>query len=581
MKKILALLLIAVMCLSLAACNNVPPDDGHTTGDPTTDSNDDSTTDPNGGSGGSDTSKPFKVDLEGYVANIGNASALGISKQSAASSPVSANRRSSTTPLGFSSIPLGEDSESKNYIVMSTTEYGANTPEADKNGLTKVTFIKTVTENVTTETTGTKYITASEGQITILAVSGFTYTIYENDTLLYESVQDNDATDANDQEGVIVLTGLTDGTEYKVDYKGIGEEIIVTQDDLNAEIDKLYSLYGYTFISFVPEGMSTRPTGEDIQYDCFGFDMYDKCDYFSDNTRQSFVIDNKTGYVYAIDDFSIDFIESGIIVSNQKYFDMESTVDGDLKFTQIVQNETLTIYGIFKDKYGTKYVYNDYLDGYDAANKTLYHKKAGYFLSDKGEAIYVEVDKTYNISDNRDIPKKYTSIQKIDENLIKHDIPNNETYHFAFGSGRINEIDNERYMHIENGYAYVYISIGGGFSRTTLSTMETECNFEGHIPYDYNTILVIVEGNLYYGDLWGNNAYQPGATNNLILLAPNCELVSETRDKGIENVRYRYTTFTETIFYKIISDENGNPKAVSETYVAPEREVITLQPINK
>ena len=39
---------------------------------------------------------------------------------------------------------------------------------------------------------------------------------------------------------------------------------------------------------------------------------------------------------------------------------------------------------------------------------------------------------------------------------------------------------------------------------------------------------------------------------------------------------------TETAYYKIIFDENGNPKAVnSKTHVAPERETITLQPINK
>jgi hypothetical protein len=180
-----------------------------------------------------------------------------------------------------------------------------------------------------------------------------------------------------------------------------------------------------------------------------------------------------------------------------------------------------------------------------------------------------------------DIPKIYTAIQRIDENLEKHSISDAESYRFALVPGYVEEIEKTRHMYIENGYAYVYISTGGGFSRTTLSTMKTECNFKGHIPYDYNTILVIVEGNLYYGDLWGSNAYQSGSTNNLVLLAPNCELVTETRDKGIENVRYRYTTFTETIFYKIISDDNGNPKAVSETYVAPEKEVITLQPINK
>lgn len=574
MKKLIILLLVAVMCLSLAACNN--GDTETPSGSENTENNGDMTTD------NDNSNKKFSVDLEGYVANIGNATALGISqKQNDGVSPVMS--KGGIELLSFAKLSSNEDSESKNYIVMSTTEYGANTPEADKNGLTKVTFTKTITENITTETTGTKYIIACEGQITILAVKGFTYTIYENESLLYESIQDNDEIDTNDHEGVIVLTGLVDGTEYKVDYQGIGEEITITQDEINGEIDKLYSMYGYTFISFVPEGNVQRPIGDDITYDHVGVVLYDKCDYTSNSERQSFVIDNTTGLVYALDGFSIDRIENGVIISSDKHFDMEAQENGELKFTQIVQNETLTVYGVFKDKYGTKYVYNDYLEGYDEANKTLYHKNAEYYLSDDGVAIYVIVDDMYlhEIASNVGIPKIYTSIQRVDENLNMHNISDTESYRVALVSGNIKEIDKIRYMYIENGYAYVYISIGGGFSRTTLSTMETECNFEGHIPYDYNTILVIVEGNLYYGDLWGNNAYQPGATNNLILLAPNCELVSETRDKGIENVRYRYTTFTETIFYKIISDENGNPKAVSETYVAPEKEVITLQPINK
>ena len=577
MKKLIALLLVAVTCLSFVACNNSSTTDDNAT----TDSN---LQDNQSGNNSQDneSNEKFSVDLEGYVANIGNATALGIAqKPNGNVAPVMA--KGGIELLSFVKVSSKENAESKNYIVMSTTEYGANTPEADKNGLTKVTFTKTVTENVTTEVTGTKYITASEGQINILAVTGFTYTIYENETMLHKIVQDNDETDTNDQEGVIVLTGLTDGTEYKVDYTGIGEEITITQDEINGEIDKLYSAGGYTFISFVPEGKVQRPTGDDITYDYTGIALYDKYDYTSNSERQSFVIDNTTGLVYALDGFSIDRIENGVIISSDKHFDMEAQENGELKFTQIVQNETLTVYGVFKDKYGTKYVHNDYLEGYDEANKTLYHKKAEYFLSDKGVAIYIEVDEMYSdVIDSRldDIPKIYTAIQRIDENLEKNSISDAESYRFALVPGYIKEIDKIRHMYIENGYAYVYVSTGGRFSRTTLSTMKTECNFEGLIPYDYNTVLIVIEGTLYYGDLWGSNAYQPGSTNNLVLLAPNCELVPETKDKGIENVRYRYTTFTETIFYKIISDNNGNPKAVSETYVAPEREVITLQPIN-
>jgi len=620
MKKLIALLLAAVMCLSFVACNSSMPSDSGTlppnedtvspdsgtlppnedtvspdsgTLPPNEDTmspdsgtvlpNEDTISPDNDDSQHTPSEKDFRVDLDGYVANIGNATALGIAqKPNLGVTPVMA--KGGIALRSFVKSSSNEDTENKNYIVMSTTEYDANTPEADKNGLTKVTFTKIVTENVTTETTGTKYITASEGQITILAVNGFTYTIYENETLLHESVQDNDATDTNDQEGVIVLTGLNDGTEYKVYYKGIGEEITITQDEINGEIDKLYSMYGYTFISFVPEGNVQRPIGDDITYDHTGIALYDKCDYTSNSERQSFVIDNTTGLVYALDGFSIDRIENGVIISSDKHFDMEAQENGELKFTQIVQNETIEVHSVYKDKYGTKYVHNDSLDGYDEANKTVYYKIVQYYLSDEGVVLYIDVDPNYHEVwfNPYDIAKEYRSIQKIGADFVKSEISNTETYHFVFMHGKIGEHEKVKFGYIKNGYMYAYITQQVFYaSRTSLATLETECKFESNVLFDYDTALFLIDGTLYYGDLWGDKAYQVGSTENLTELAKNCEMIPGSESGGIKTVRYRYTTFTETIFYKIITDENGNPKAVSETYLAPDREVITLQPINK
>lgn len=625
MKKIISLLLVAVICIGLVSCNfsstqngdtnSIFSEENHTVAPPKdngSDSNNDSFDTGSNGSGaesnGSDpdknepnTDKKFNIDLAGYVANIGNASALGIAKsQFKKTSPAlyggGIELLSAVRFLESESVTDGtvEDtpeepstnSESKNYIVMSTTEYSAGTPEADANGLTKVSFTKTITENVTTETTGTKYITASEGQITILAVSGFTYTVYKGEELVLSNVQDNCESDKNEEEGVIVLTDLEDGTEYRVDYFGIGEEITVTQDELGGEIDKLYSLYGYTFISFVPEGMSARPTGADIQYDCFGVDMYDKSGYFSDDTHQSFVIDNKTGYVYAIENFSIDHIENGVIVSDGKHYDMEAQVNGELTFSKIVRNETIEVHSVYKDKHGHKYVHNDTLEGYDADNKTVYYKTVEYYLSSDGTAIYVEVDPMYHDVwfNPTDIPKIYKSIKVIESDFSKRDITSDESYRFVFMHGKIGEHEKVKFGFIESGYFYAYITKSPYYySKTDLSTMETECVFDtnGTILIDHNSALFLIEGTLYYGQLWGTNAYVPGSTSNLTQLIANCSIDDSTKGNAWQNIRFRYTTFTETVFYKIILDENGTPQVVSETYVAPEREIITLQPLNK
>ena len=183
-----------------------------------------------------------------------------------------------------------------------------------------------------------------------------------------------------------------------------------------------------------------------------------------------------------------------------------------------------------------------------------------------------------------DIPKIYKSIKVIDSDFSKRAITPDESYRFVFMHGKIGEHEKVKFGVIENGYFYAYIIKSPYFySRTDLSTMETECVFNTHeiIIIDYNSALFLIEGTLYYGQLWGANAYVPGSTSNLTQLIANCSIDDSTKGNAVQNIRFRYTTFTETVFYKIILDENGAPQVVSETYVAPEREVITLQPLNK
>ena len=135
MKKIvsvlIAIMLMLMFCVGLTACGDTGSSKGNnpTTNNPTYDY---------------PTPEPFSVDLAGYVANIGNAKALGISKENSQNvSPMSTNN----TNLGIqllSSTQLASnmDTEEKNYIVMSTVDYDANTPETDNTGLTKVTLQK-------------------------------------------------------------------------------------------------------------------------------------------------------------------------------------------------------------------------------------------------------------------------------------------------------------------------------------------------------------------------------------------------------------------------------------------------------
>jgi hypothetical protein len=397
----------------------------------------------------------------------------------------------------------------------------------------------------------------------------------------------------NNQGGTTPSGNPTEGIEYTVKYEGVGEEVIVTQDDINGEIDKLYVVGGYTFISFVPEGTSQRSNFLS-QLDDDGIASYDKGGYCSNRERQSFVIDNASGYVYAIENFSIDDIDRGIIVSNNKYYDMTVAENGDLTFTQIVMNETLEIYDIFKDKYGYKYVKNNFLDTYDEANKTMYYTKHHYMLSREGVTIYYAQSESI--------------LEKINSDFSRSTISNAETYHLnatvdirSFESG-IAEI-------IENGYLYIYRAQPTAYSyfiRVDTTSLKSESKHFGSSSgialwnydciksaiIDSRTVLLWSDRNgtpkLYYGDVWGEDDLCTGDSKGkddrvneevAILLLENCQAEGWTYD--LSQLKFRYTTVTETIYYIVVVDENGIPGIVnSDTYVAPGQSIITFQPIN-
>jgi hypothetical protein len=96
-----------------------------------------------------------------------------------------------------------------------------------------------------------------------------------------------------------------------------------------------------------------------------------------------------------------------------------------------------------------------------------------------------------------------------------------------------------------------------------------------------NQAVIAKDGNLYYGDIWGENSYQNGNDQNLTLLLADFGVVDNEYVPLID-IRFIQTTLTQTIYYQIVIDENNIPRAVNtENYVAADREVITLQPINK
>jgi len=583
----LALIMVFSLCIGLISCGNTnnPDDDDEPSTDNPSDNN--------------PTSEPFSVDLAGYVANIGNATALGLSKKAKSEvSPVASYGKSHSgiQLLSHSTLASEKNSKSKKYIVMSTTEYDANAPEADETGLTKVTFTKIVTENVITEVSGEKVIKAHKDGLSFHAVEGFTYSVYEGDTLIYEGVMDNDENDGNNRIGKILLVGLTDKVDYTVKYSGKGTETTITQDDINGEIDKMYVLNDYTFISFVPEGQSQRPEDNALNYDPNGVATYDKIGYYSNATRQSFVIDNSTGYVYQIKDIPVEEIKNNLILISGKIYDMRVTENDELQFYTIVQNETLTISDFYRDNYGNVYIENEYIDFYDEENNTLYYKPSNQHTWLAG----MEIKKFTFTKDGYALKIDYNgccpSVVKIGPNFSEEAITVDDYFYidrlfvikdgYLYNTREFNRTNLIIHTHTKDDYSCGWIFAGSsnlysGISHYDFIDLETVIFYtdDGHYGSKPKTI--------YYQNIFGDTRLndpqipEEGETfENSIILLENVEI--ERMGSSFETWKFKKITISETLYYQIVVDENGVPKFVnSETYVAPEQDVVTLQPLNK
>lgn len=457
------------------------------------------------------TGNSWPLNLNGYKTNISDAKALGIaSVNSTSANPYSTKKGSKKVSLFSKGATLYTDDveNEKKYIVKSTSDYTYNDPTFNDNGIEKITFTKTITDEVATDIRGSKYLIAKPDMTTAKATLSFacdedkSYCVYLNDevifetvtdnceldintevgiislldvesgvkykvktikeknnkenenkenkengneedtnevnaqmiiaeddiltakcsisfnpiinynyslyldgSLVYEKLEDNSEIDIDSEEGVITISGLEKDKEYEVRYEYYKSEIVITQEEIAGEIDKLYVLGDYTFISYVPENTSNRPSNENLTYDTDGIATYDKCDYFSNNNRRSFIIDNTTGYVYDIKGFNIKEIQGGLLLSqNDNYiYDFKINENDEVEIFSLFTNDSIKWYSCFKDKYGNSYIQNNRVTTYDSSTKTYFYiyEECNYELTSTGEAIKLiwhnKINKYYGI----------------------------------------------------------------------------------------------------------------------------------------------------------------------------------------
>lgn len=224
-------------------------------------------------------------------------------------------------------------------------------------------------------------------------------------------------------------------TEDVYDENGqlIGAERRIGQDELDAQINKMYTTDRFTFVQFVAkveesgyykyidaegkaqgEYIQLRPEG--LHFDENGVSDFDKgyyvsmltagqivlnpsvyggeqygirvdmeargggCGYYSSAFSAAFVIDNETGYFYKIENLEIWGFRNGLVIDkNACVYTVDVDADRNLVFTDVVPNKDIVVYDVFSDGNGWVYVYNNTLDSVDRERKTAYTTKKYYF----------------------------------------------------------------------------------------------------------------------------------------------------------------------------------------------------------
>lgn len=213
-----------------------------------------------------------------------------------------------------------------------------------------------------------------------------------------------------DEKGIqkVTFKKNTEVTEDVYDQNGelIDSSRKITQDELDAQINKMFTTNLFTYLQFVPlvnesgyyayksedgnilrEEVILRP--DTMVYDADGVAEFDKTDYFSSHLTVSFVIDNSTGYIYKIENFRIRSFKNGLVEDdNGYYYAVTTDEEHNLVFTDVLPNKDATVQGVYLDNDGWTYVINNRVDSVDAERKLILTSSKDY-VSDADGNVYV------------------------------------------------------------------------------------------------------------------------------------------------------------------------------------------------
>jgi hypothetical protein len=434
--------------------------------------------------------------------------------------------------------------------------------------------------------------------ISFITFEGFTYTIKQGETVIYEDLEDNDEADNNEALGNITLSGLTEGLTYDVTYKGYQVIETITQDEVEGQVDKFYVLNEYTIVSFVPLSINLRPQDQDLELDYDDVPLYDKQGYFSDSTRQSFLVSNINGLIYPLINISIEYINNGLIKLTNDYriYDLEEQSDGELNLVPIFSNPNVEVYQFRKDRYGNNFIINDKINEFVEESSTLFITDVRQFLINNENEVFL----FENLAGITPIDNWYegSSLVKIGENFSK------EAYKKGDLLSTKNKTNTPLYglfnysVVADSNYLYVVISDSDYFVLEENGSLATlGMYFPGRSgSTEYSKFGRLGENYIWH---YGNNRNLYAVS--LIDIIGNDSLFLNTRQLLLSNCNYNHPnsyyssnyiadngeatfsidSFNGTVFYKPIINNEGQPDVIDiSTFLALDK-IIVLQPINR
>jgi hypothetical protein len=469
--------------------------------------------------------------------------------------------------------------------------------------------------------------------ISFTTFEDFTYTIKQGEQVIYEDLLDNDSVDGNESVGAMTISGLTEGLAYDVTYVGYQVIETITQDEVDGQVDKLFVLYQYTFISFVPLNLNPRPQDQDLELDYDDIPLYDKTGFYSDSTRQSFVVDNNTGLIYKIEGVNIASLSGGCVAiqDNPFPFDMRITQLGELQFYSLHINNQINSYTCNKDKFGNKFVQNNRLNLYDETTNTTYYVNSvnsfydalpylgnsSFWLTSSGEIIEIVEDiGVSSLPLSASIFTDNSNKRELTENDNFKIIPNSNYWPgftlfkpFMVKDGIVYTSDGvDSSIYSDSFYQRVFLGVFNPkskiYTRMMLDSSPYQTNsWNLFFLEKYNILLELIGGKLsYYSNIWFyfNAAFPNDIPDENGFNGKNYDYWTKSlfennsvfqRTIILENValnengKVTETTLNGSVTYDIVLQRIDGEFAlisyVSGTYIVPPSTTITLQPINR